>query len=385
MVAAIYGRDTYGDILPARVAGGIQITDAVCYRATRENAFLAEIPVVNGEVAVDLNAAVAMTFTGEVLGTELLTPFRDWIAPVITIERPSTDGTGNVLEVQQLGLYQVQPAEKRFTAASSRFAIDGRDPTWLLASDVIARPYNIAAGVNYSVAIRQVIESAGISRHAIQTTAATLPRKRSWKPGTTKLQIANDLARSNGFLSLFADRTGRIRSRRFQRLGTTAAARTISTANGDVIRELTLTPDQERLTNHVVVVGNNPDGDPVIAERLNDDPSSPTSTVSLGSPDDPVVITKYVEDSNIDDQDAADQLADRLMDEGTSAFVRMEVVTFAIANWTPNDIIACDIVNETGDQIANGKWRWTGLRLGFGSSGRTTWTLEKLMPWAQVS
>lgn len=384
MVAQLYGQATYGGLLPASVTGGVVTVDAVCYRATAANAFLDVVPVAKGEVVVDLGAQVPMTFTGELLGADLLTPFRDWLAPVITIERPSADGTGNVIETQQLGLYQVQPARKTYTAASSRFAIDGRDPTWLLGSHVFARPYNVPAATNYSEALRDLCDLVGV-RHAIQSTTKVTPRIRSWKPGETALQAFNDLARSNGFLAAFPDRIGRVRSHRFQRLQQPEPARTISSAAGDVIRTVSIDPDPSRLCNHVIVVGNNPDGDLIVAERLNNDPRSPTSTVRIGTPDQPAVITKYVEDSNIEDQDAADDLADRLMDQGASANVRMELTTLPIASWMPHDISLLAVVNDAGEEVAAGRWRWTGLRMGFGAQGRTTWTMEKLLPWAQVA
>lgn len=381
----IYDLDTYDDILPARITGGVQIVEAVCYRATKDNTHLEVIPVVGGEVAVDTTAAIPMTFTGELLGAETLTPYRDWIAPFITIVKPNPDGSGNVVETQQLGLYQVQPAQKRYTAASSRFAIDGRDPTWLLASDVIARPYNLPAGKNYSDAIRDLIESVGLTRHNISSTTKTMPRKRSWKPGTNKLQIANDLAKANGYLPLYPDRSGHLRSRRYERLHKVQPARTISSANGDVIRQITIDPDITRLCNHVIVIGNKPNGGLIFAERLNNDPSSPTSTVRIGTKDDPVVVTIYREDSTIDDQDAADQLADKLMDSGSSAWERVELTTFPIATWNLYDVIDCDVVNEAGEQVISGVWGWTGLRMGFGVDGRTTWTLGRLVSWAEVA
>jgi hypothetical protein len=193
------------------------------------------------------------------------------------------------------------------------------------------------------------------------------------------------LARSIGFVPLWSDRTGRARCHRFRKLGDLEAARTISSSQRSVIDTVTLEPDLTRLCNYVVVVGNDPKGVPVVASRLNDDPDSPTSTVRLGTAADPVRIPRFEEDPNISDQDAADQLADRIMDRGSSVYQRVTVRTLPVLDWEIGDTATLDIATDTGYQVATGKHRWERLSMGLGVDATVEWVFNKLVPWSKVS
>jgi hypothetical protein len=133
------------------------------------------------------------------------------------------------------------------------------------------------------------------------------------------------------------------------------------------------------------VIGNDPKGNPVIARRRNTDPDSSTSAYNLGTVTEPVWISKFVEDPNLDDQDAVDALADRLMDQGTSAFVRMQVKTTPIMTFEINDVAALDIVNDDGLEVASGRWRWDTMTLGLGIEASCQWSMLKLLTWSEVT
>jgi hypothetical protein len=371
--------------VPQGLGSGLRITTAI-YRASRDNVWLEDISqqVEGGQISVDTTQAVPMTFQAQALGPNVLTPFQDWLAPVITMVEPDPLTGAAITTTQQLGLYMVMPPVRTYTAAQGVQEIDGRDSLWLLASSGPGEPWSRATGQNVGIAMETVCNLAGV-RHAVQTTSLTLPKRRTWPWNATWLQIFNDLARSIGFVPAWVDRVGRVRSQRFKKLGDTTPARTISSANGDVLDTVRLEPDLTRLCNHVVVVGNDPKGTPVIAERLNDDPGSPTSTVSLGTTADPVKITKFVEDPNLTDQDAVDALADRLMEQGTSVYVRMSVRSMPVVNWQLGDVVAVDIATDHGDPVASGKWRWERMSMGLGVDAVCDWSMSKLIPYAKVT
>jgi hypothetical protein len=367
------------------LGSGVRIA-TVIYRATRDNVWLEDISdrVEGGQITIDTTQATPMTLQARTTEPEVLTPYQDWIAPVLTISEPDPLTGARVTTTQQLGLYMMLPPVKTFTAAQGVQEIDARDPLWLLASSGPGAPWSRATGQNVGIAMETVCNLAGV-RHAVQTTSLTLPKRRTWPWNATWLQIFNDLARSIGFVPAWVDRVGRVRSQRFKKLGDATVARTVSSANGDVLDTVRLEPDLTRLCNHVVVVGNDPKGTPVVATRLNDDPGSETSTVSLGTKDDPVRITRFIEDPNIDDQDAADALADRIMEQGSSVYQRVTVKTMPVLDWSIGDVATLDIVTDTGLPVASGRHRWERMTMGLGVDAPCTWTYLKLVHWAQVT
>jgi hypothetical protein len=361
------------------LGGGANITTAI-YRANSANTWLEDISdrVEGGSVTVDITQATPMTFQAETTEPDVLTAYQDWVAPVMTYRYPDPITGTTITDRQQLGLYLVMPSSKTYTAAQGREAIDGRDALWLLASSGPGEPWSRATGQNVGIAIETVCNLAG-ARHAIQTTSQTLPKRRTWPWNATWLQIANDLVRSIGFVPLWTDRTGRVRSHRFRKLGDVEPARLISSSNRMVLNTIRLDPDMTRLCNHVVVVGNDPKGAPIVAERLNNDPDSETSTVRLG-----VTVQKFIEDPNITDQDAADQLADRTMEQGSSVMQRMTVTTMPILDWEIGDSALMDIETDNGLIVAKGRWRWERLQMGLGINATVTWVFSKLIPWSRV-
>lgn len=366
--------------LDSDLGGAARITTQL-YRATADNVWLEDISdrVEAGSITVDISRTTPMTLEATTTQPDVVTAATDWIAPVTTYSYPDAT-TGRTVTVRhQLGLYLVMPSTKTYTAAQGIERIDAYDPLWLLAASGPGEPWSRASGQNVGIAIETVCNLAGV-RHAIQTTSQTLPKRRTWPWNATWLEIANDLARSIGFVPLWPDRTGRVRSHRFRKLGSVQPARLISHTNGMVIDTVTLDPDMTRFCNHVVVVGNDPKGNPVVAERLNNDRNSPTSTTTLGFRK-----SRFEEDPNIDDQDAADQLADRLIEQGSSVYQRMTVRTLPVLDWEIGEVTQVDIATDAGDPVASGRWRWDRLTMGLGVDATCEWRLSKLVSFGTVT
>jgi len=366
------------------VHGGL-ITVQVIYKlADRDNTHRKDLSSVigTGEVAVDMNQPSPMTFTGETLRTGELHPYRDWIAPIVRLSW--AEGATTVVQEEQVGLFCVMPPTSSYTAVGGTEAIDGRDVLWLLQQARVPEAYAVPTGQNVGNAIKSLCRQVS-ARHAIQTTSQTMPKRRTWKAGTSKLDIANDLARSIGFLPLYPDRAGRIRTRRFQKLGNVVPARTISSAAGHVVETVEIEPDLARLVNHVVVVGNDPKGNPVEAERLNNDPASPTSTVRLGTREEPIVLFRYEELTDDTTQDEVDQMADRIMDQGSSVFVRTSLTTLPIIDWDLHEVVRLEVETDAGEDVASGVHRWDQLRMGLGVDMATQFRFNKLLRWSKVT
>jgi hypothetical protein len=371
---------------PYKNLGSSATITTVLYRANRNNTWLEDLSdrVDSGSVSVDTSQATPMTFQGTTIEQGILTPYQDWVAPVMTYRYPDPITGATISTTQQLGLFMVMPPTLTDTAAIGTQSIDGRDALWLLSSSGPGSAYSVAKTTNIGSAIKTICDNLNL-RNAIQSTSVVMPKKRTWPWNTSWLQIANDLATMVGFVPMWVDRTGRIRTHRFRKLATIEPARTLSSSAGMILDQVIRQPDLSRLCNQVVVVGNDPKGNPVKRKLINNDPDSETSTVRLGTANNPIVIGKFEEDPNLDDQDAVDQRANLLMDQGTSVFVNMSVTTMPVLDFEIGDVNRLDIQRDDGTVVATGLWRWNRLTIGLGVDATTQWEMSKLIPWSQVA
>ena len=373
------------------VAPGVITVDMTYYRCHRDNTRLEDISrhLSGGEIAVDLAQPTPMSLKAEVLEPGYLENFADCIAPVMTLTWVEPDTHEKLIQTEQLGLYTVMPPTREWSAHGGSEQLDGRDVLWFLAAKITAKPYSVPTGQNLGEAIQSLCLQAGI-RHAIQSTGNVMSKRRTWPPGTTHLAIANDLCKLTGFYPLFVDRFGRARGARSKRVYQMKPARHLSSADGVIVNTVTQRPDPDRICNEVTVIGNKPGDVAYRAYRLNNDPASPTSTVSLGYTDyagtfRPTMISKFEEDTGLTTQDAVDQRADLLMDRGSTMFVRQTVWTLPVIDWAIHDLNELDILTDSGNVVSAGSWRWDKLRLGTGVDALVEWEMAKLQPWADVS
>jgi hypothetical protein len=89
-----------------------------------------------------------------------------------------------------------------------RREVDAYDQLQVLMDDVVDVRYTVTAGTNYIVAIKALLDSAGITLQNLTATISVLPAARDWDPGTTKLKIINDLMGAINYRSLFFDEDG---------------------------------------------------------------------------------------------------------------------------------------------------------------------------------
>lgn len=82
------------------------------------------------------------------------------------------------------------------------------DNLTILDRDTITETYGLAAGTVVTPEIVALIESAGVTNHAITASAKTLDFDMAWSVGTSKLRIVNDLLDLIGYFSLFSNFEG---------------------------------------------------------------------------------------------------------------------------------------------------------------------------------
>lgn len=346
------------------------------------------IATQGAQVVAETSKGNGMQFVAHTtpFGFDQFTPYRDYIAPEVTITE--FDRTGALVEtVEQQGLFMVlPPPSSTYTRQSSTQELQAAGPLWRLRQAKLGRPYSLASGQVISTAMKTQCSLVS-APCLIPASSETLPKRKTWPGSATREDVFNDLARWVGYVPAFEDRLGRIRSHIFRKLGSREPARSFNDNNAMVTGNPTRTTDYTNLFNEVEVIGNDPKktDTPIYTHRLNDDPSSPTSTVSLGTAANPLFLShEPVEDSNLHSQAACDAAADRIMDDAASALVTMRVSTRAVLDWALDDTIACDLTTIGGDDVAQGIWRVQRLTVNLGKPGLIDWELSKILPWSSL-
>jgi hypothetical protein len=308
------------------------------YICNRDNVMQTNISdwILNGNVQLDTDSDVQMTFNAQILYPDRLHPFQDFLAPWLTVVY--ADGT---FRKEQVGLYVVVPMNKTYTWHDTIGNLDGRDLTWLVAQQSFPTTYKFGKGKNFIDTVREILEGAGFFRHNIRDSDRKSGRERSWPPGTSKLEIINELLTACSFYKLYADRQGVLRSFPFIKIDKAQVSGTYRSGDGSyTIEPFDMTPSLDSLANYIVVIKDDAEAKPghvLKAVRKNTNPASPTSIPNIGT------IMKVVSDSNLADQDAVDAMADKLQDEWSNVYIEATLHTFPEPWHDPHEVYELDL------------------------------------------
>lgn len=157
------------------------------------------------------------------------------------------------------------------------------DQLQVLLDDKTATRTTIAAGTNYITAVKAQLETAGITKYNLTPTSATLPTPRDWDPGTSRLQIINDLLGAINYKSLYFDENGTAVARPYVSPALRASEYTYQDNDQSVIfQDAEQSLDLFAIPNLWVATCSEPDRDPLTSTYTNTNADSPTSTVSRG-------------------------------------------------------------------------------------------------------
>jgi hypothetical protein len=270
-------------------------------------------------------AAAQMTAEIVLRDPQRLHPLRDYVAPWLRL----TYDDGRPAVAMQLGLYVVSLPEETHWLGHSEARYEGRDLTWLLANSILTRTHNVKAGTRLETALGRLTRDAGLRRFRYRTGTRAVGRDRSFPPGTTRLAAINDLATGTGHYAVAADRDGTLYTMAYRSLADVEPWATFTA--DDPVDVVTVTPDSaDRVANVVVVKKEHPTEAPIVAIRRNDDPTSPTSTVTLGR--DILYGGAPVVDGELETQADAEALADELLRLAGSYY---RTVTLRLLPMTP--------------------------------------------------
>lgn len=223
--------------------------------------------------------------------------------------------------------------------------VDLYDKLVVLTDDKVDATYALDAGVVVVQAIRDLIESAGETKHLITDDTETLLTPMTWEVGTTKLEIINDLLQSINYFSLYCDDAGYYRGEPYLPPADRGLAwEFFDDQNGIYAPGFGQDQDYFGIPNRVVLVGQGTeDTEALVGVYTNDDPTDP---LSINEPDPAagvegrgrvVTITETGVDAT--SQSVIDGLAQRRWQDMSTLTSTLEI-EHALIPLTFNDVVA---------------------------------------------
>lgn len=199
----------------------------------------------------------------------------DRVRPVLIVE-----GIGET----PLGVFMAAEAPEAWGGTGRTVTVGLVDKLSILDQDAVDTTYALAAGQVITTAVATLISSTGETNMAITPSPAVLSGPLVWDPGTTKLQIVNDLLAAANYFSLFCDGTGQYRAEPYVRPAARAiVAELVDGPTAMYLPALTRDVDIYAIPNKFIAVGVGDSVTPaLVSTATNEDPSSPYSFPSRG-------------------------------------------------------------------------------------------------------
>lgn len=158
------------------------------------------------------------------------------------------------------------------------------DKCSLLQEDCYAETKHVPAGANVTDTVRAIIVSAGEKAGSITDGTATLTKGMTWEPGTSKLQVINDLLDAANYFSLDVDGNGHFVVEKQRKAGT-RPVRYWFYDNYRSIYESSFQYDRDiyNVPNKVIAIGKgDATTEALVATATNVNPNSPYSYPNRG-------------------------------------------------------------------------------------------------------
>jgi len=289
---------------------------------------------------------------------------KDRIRPWARLAMPD----GGVVE-WPLGVFLLStPARVLGADGIVRREVDAYDQLLVLRDSRALDRYSVAAGTKYTTAIAAAAITVA---HAITPDSRTLPVAMEWEPGTSKLQIINDLFSAINYESAWFDEDGTLIGRPYQSPAVRAAEYSYGDDDASVITGTTeQVLDLFDIPNIWVLLKGEPDQVSLRSVYTNSSPSSPTSTVSRGRD---VVEVRTGQEAA--DQATLDAKAERLGFESSQVF---ENITFRTALMPMHS--NADVINLSVSGLAiDGKYSEHTWELPLKAGARMTHTVRRVI------
>ncbi|WAH38624.1 hypothetical protein [Alicyclobacillus dauci] len=197
------------------------------------------------------------------------------------------------------GIFLLSSPTTKYQGLNRYRAVQAYDAMQQLTDWGFSARYVVNQGANYVDTVKSILQGAGITKINIDQTGKTLPTWLDWPPDTSRLEVGNTLLKLINYEALHVDENGYFTSHPYQTPQVRAEEYVYATDGQSVIfggsNGATSTEDYFSVPNTWIGVVSEPNGLYLTYTYTNDNPNSPTSTVSRGR-----AVTKYISVSATD-------------------------------------------------------------------------------------
>lgn len=189
-----------------------------------------------------------------------------------------------------MGVYVLAAPISVYSEAETSRALTLIDKLTVVRDDVLTTTLQVPAGSNLVDAAVAQVYATGETRVSVTSSTAVSTNAMTWGPGTSRLQVVNDLLTAANYWGLWTDRRGQFCFTPYL----TPANRPVSWVFEEGESAIH-SPDWEyelalwEATNTVVLISQENAGVVWSASAVDDNPASPTSTISMGRVLNPIV------------------------------------------------------------------------------------------------
>lgn len=206
----------------------------------------------------------------------------------------------------------------------------------IISEDTVGDRFSVTAGTLVIPTVVALIESTGESRIAVTASDSALTSSLTWKAGTSKLTIINDLLQAVGYWSLWCDGSGQFRVEPYRNPADRPVAFEFTHGEASVhFPDWEREQDNSSVPNRFIAIGRGDEEEPpLVGVARNDNPDSPYSYQARGR-----WITATEEGVEGDSQEVFDQYAARKLRDAMTPVARL-AVRHAMLNLDPNSLVA---------------------------------------------
>ncbi|WP_434689689.1 hypothetical protein [Hungatella sp. SB206] len=270
-----------------------------------------------------------------------------------------------------LGIYIMSSPERQTQNCGIYQNIDCYDYSTILREDKIRERLFIASGSNYVREVRNLINGAGIKKINIETSVLMARENIEFEIGTSKLEVINALLTAINYEPLHFNGNGYAVSRRYVEPVNRRTEHSYRTDDKSLIKAgAKQSLDMYNVPNIFVRYTDDPDGEELRSEYVNDSVGSKISTVNRGRN---VVDIESVDD--IADQETLDALVRRIAIEKSQTYDTITIPTGLMPHHEYRD---CIFVNETTLGVGN-KYIEYAWEMELSVGGTMTHTLKRVV------
>lgn len=250
----------------------------------------------------------------------------DWSSARIQIKCITSD-MGEI----PLGVYVVAAPNRDYSGYQYARGIDLTDKLAILQDQILTSTYSILPGMNLVQAATQLILDLGETSIQATPSDVVAVNPRVWHPGTSLIQVINDLMDSVGYWSVWTNRLGSFMLTPWVSPSDRASSWAFSEGQNSLhLPEWQYETSLWEATNRVVLVSQEDENGTVLTSvATNDDPNSPTSTVRMGRVINPIV-EEGVEAAN---QAVLDMLAERKLVDNSNVIEKISIDHLLVPLW----------------------------------------------------